>query len=101
MRGMKNLSVALDTAHFCINIDKCTFAPLEFQYLGYLATAEILPLPSKVEAILQLKAPKTLKQMCLFLGLVNHYHDMWKQGMHLLTPLTEATKVPHGSKICI
>jgi Reverse transcriptase (RNA-dependent DNA polymerase) len=51
----------LDTANLRINIEKCTFATLEFEYLGYLVTtAGIRPLPSKVEAILQLKAPKTL-----------------------------------------
>jgi hypothetical protein len=53
----------------------------------------------QVEAILQLKAPKTLKQLRSFLGLVNYYRDMWKQRLHLLKPLTEVTKVPRGSKI--
>jgi RNase H-like domain found in reverse transcriptase len=51
-----------------------------------------------VEAILQRKAPKTLKQLRSFLGLVNYYRDMWKQRSHLLTPLTEVTQVPCGSK---
>jgi RNase H-like domain found in reverse transcriptase len=71
----------------------------EFEYLGYLITiAGIRPLPSKVETILQLKAPMTLKQLRSFLGLVNYYRDMWKRRSHLLTPLTEVTKAPHGSK---
>jgi hypothetical protein len=35
----------------------------EFEYLDYLVTAAgIHPLPSKLEAILQRKAPKTLQQ---------------------------------------
>jgi Reverse transcriptase (RNA-dependent DNA polymerase) len=89
----------LDTANLCINIDKCTFATHKFEYLGYLVTtAGIRPLPFKVEAILQLKAPKTLKQLRSFLGLVNYYRDRWKQRLHLLTPLTEVTKVPCGTK---
>jgi RNase H-like domain found in reverse transcriptase len=48
--------------------------------------------------ILQLRLPKTLKHLRSFLGLVNYYRDMWKQRLHLLTPLTEVTKVPRGSK---
>jgi hypothetical protein len=89
----------LEKAKLCINIEKCAFARQEFQYLGYLVTTTgIRPLPSKVEAILQLKAPKTLKQMRSFLGMVNYYRDMCKQRSHLLTSLTEVTKVPRASK---
>jgi hypothetical protein len=54
-----------------------------------------------VEVILQIKAPKTLKQLRSFLGMVNYYHDIWKQRYHLLTPLTAVTKVPRGSKYFI
>jgi hypothetical protein len=97
--NLEQVLVKLDTANLRINIEKCTFATQEFEYLGYLVTtAGIRPLPSKVEAILQLKAPKTLKQLRSFLGLVNYYRDMWKRRSHLLTPLTEVTKVPRGSK---
>jgi hypothetical protein len=55
-------------------------------------------LTSKVEAIHQLKLPKTLKQLSSFLGLIDHYHNMWKRRSHILTPLMESTKVPRGSK---
>jgi RNase H-like domain found in reverse transcriptase len=52
------------------------FAKQECEHLGYLVTtAGICQLPSKVEAILQLKAPKTLKQLRSFLDLVNYYRD--------------------------
>jgi RNase H-like domain found in reverse transcriptase len=51
-----------------------------------------------VEAILQLNAPKTIKQLHSFLGLVNYYRDIWKLILHLVTPLTVVTNVPRGSK---
>jgi hypothetical protein len=78
----------LNTAELCI-----------FEYVGYLVTtAGIHPLPFKVEAILQLKAPKSMKQRSSFIGLVNYYHNVWKQRLHLLIPLTIVTKVSCGSK---
>jgi hypothetical protein len=51
-----------------------------------------------VEAIQQLKPPKTLKQLLSLLWLINYYRDMCKQRSHILTLLTELTKVPRGSK---
>jgi hypothetical protein len=86
-------------ANLKINIEKSTFATTTFEYLGYhITTSGIRPLTSKVEAIQQLKPPKTLKQLRSLLGLINYYRDMWKQRSHMLTPLTELTKVPKGSK---
>jgi RNase H-like domain found in reverse transcriptase len=49
-----------------------------------------------VEKKLQLKLPKTFKQLRSFLSLVNYNCDMSQQRLHLLTPLTEVTKIPHG-----
>jgi Reverse transcriptase (RNA-dependent DNA polymerase) len=96
--------VKLDAANLCIHIEKCTFATQEFEYLGYLVTtAGIRPLPSKVEAILQLKAPETLKQLRSFLGLVNYYRDIWKRRSHLLTPrlqkYLEVVRLSNGKRL--
>ena len=90
----------LHEANLKNNIEKSTFATTTFEYLGYhITTSGIRPLTSKVEAIQQLKPPKTLKQLRSLLGLINYYRDMWKQRSHILTPLTELTKVPRGSKL--
>jgi hypothetical protein len=54
----------LDKANLQINIGKRAFATQEFEYFRYLAkTTGIRPLSSEVEAILQLKALKTLNQL--------------------------------------
>ena len=44
-----------------------------------------------MEAILRLQAPKTKRQLRHFLGMVNHYCDMWRKFSHILTPLTALT----------
>jgi hypothetical protein len=89
----------LDKGKLRINIGKCAFATQKFEYLGYLVTKTgICPLPPKLEAILQLKAPKTLKQLRSLLGMVDYYPDNWKRRSYLLKPLTEVRKVPRCSK---
>ena len=35
--------------------------------------------------------PKTAKQVRNFIGMVNHYRDMWAKRSETLTPLTELT----------
>ena len=32
--------------------------------------------------------PKTIKQVCAFVGLVNYYKDIWAKWSHLLQPIT-------------
>jgi len=45
----------------------------------------------KVEAILNIKAPKTRKELRQFIGMANYYRDMWFRRSELLAPLTNLT----------
>lgn len=57
-----------------INFSKCLFGVSELEFLGYLVTENGLkPLPSRVEAIMQYKLPKTVKELRCFLGMINFY----------------------------
>ena len=61
----------LHAANLKINIEKARLLQQTFEYLGYhITTSGIRPLTSKVEAIQQLKPPKTLKQLRSLLGLI-------------------------------
>jgi hypothetical protein len=51
----------------------------------------LCPSQKKVEAILQIKAPTTRKQLRQFIGMVNYYRDMWPLRSHLLAPLSLMT----------
>ena len=63
------------------------FAP-EIEYLGYMLTNDgIKSVQKKVQAVLDLQPPTTLKQLRSFLGMVQFYRDMWKRRGHILAPL--------------
>ena len=75
----------LQQAGFRANVHKCTFGTDKTEYLGYWLTHEgILPQPKKVEAILQLQAPSTKRQLRCFLGMVNYYCNKWLRQRHIL-----------------
>jgi hypothetical protein len=64
----------LSTAGMRVNISKSKFFAEQIEYLGYWITRQgIQPMPNKVEAILNIKAPKTRKELRQFIGIVNYY----------------------------
>ncbi|MFM8622678.1 MAG: pol polyprotein, partial [Holophagaceae bacterium] len=72
-----------------INANKSYFGRNAIEYLGYWVTREgIQPLPSKVEAMLNMEEPKNRRELRAFIGLVNYYRDMWRRRSHVLAPLT-------------
>jgi hypothetical protein len=69
----------LSTAVMRVNISKSKFFAEKIEYLEYWITRQsIQPIHNKVEAILNIKAPKTKKknQLRQFIGIVNYYRDM-------------------------
>ena len=53
-----------------VNVAKSTFLATQIEYLGYLITRDgIKPLEQKVQAILQLEKPTTLRELRRMLGM--------------------------------
>ena len=42
----------------------------------------------KIDAILCLQVPANIKELCSFLGMATHCHDMWPHCAHVLALLT-------------
>jgi hypothetical protein len=69
-----------------LKIDIC---PLEIEYLGYIITRDgITPQSNKMQAILAIQAPKGVKQLQHFLGMVQYYRDLCARWRKMLAPLT-------------
>ena len=96
LQTLKRVLTQLSDNGFTVHLEKCEWAVQETDWLGYwLTPTGLKPWHKKIEAILHLEHPQTVKQVRSFLGAVTYYHDMFPKCSHILTPLTELTgKIP-------
>ena len=80
---------ALQTNGFTINPRKCKWAIQKTDLIGYwLIPDGLKPLHKKIDETLCMDRPRNLKQMRVFLGVVNYYRDMWPKRAHIISPLS-------------
>ncbi|GBG86118.1 hypothetical protein CBR_g41021 [Chara braunii] len=77
-------------AKYKANRDKCEFVRQELEYLGHFVTSEgISPLSDKIQAIQEWSEPKTITNVCSFLGLADYYQRFIKGYLKIATPLSK------------
>jgi hypothetical protein len=87
---LEQVFIQLRDAGLKINAAKSFFCAQETEYLGYILTrGGIKPQPKKVQAILALNPPKSVKELQHFLGMVQYYRDMCAKHSKMLAPLTD------------
>jgi Reverse transcriptase (RNA-dependent DNA polymerase) len=87
--SLAKILALLERNNFTINPLKCEWGVKETDWLGYwLMPTRFKPWMRKIQAILALKRPKTVKQLRFFIGAVTFYQDMFPKRSHILSPLT-------------
>ena len=83
----------LSSAGLKVHRKKSIFGNSSVDYLGYVITREGLrPQQKRIQAILDLAVPKTVKGVRSVLGILNYYRDLWPQRSRTLAPLHELTR---------
>jgi hypothetical protein len=73
-----------------INVEKCVFGASSIPFLGHHLLAErVKPLPENVAAVTDFPRPSTVKELQMFLGMVNFYHGFLPGATRALKPLTD------------
>ncbi|XP_055591195.1 uncharacterized protein LOC129743243 [Uranotaenia lowii] len=90
---LQEVASRLNTANLSINLPKSKFCVPEVTYLGYVLSSEGLrPNPDRVEAILNIERPTSLRSLRRFLGMCNYYRRFIANYSEIVRPLTELLK---------
>ena len=80
----------LNGAGLKVHIKKSTFGAPSVDYLGYVITREGLrPQKKRIQVILDLAVPRTVREVRRILGIIGYYRDLWPERSRTLAPLYE------------
>lgn len=88
----------LGAANMRVQLDKCVFFKRKVEFLGFAVSDEgITTLQKRVDAMMRIPYPKTLRQLRSFLGLCNYYRRFIRGYADIARPLTDILRGPNGS----
>ncbi|KAL7476050.1 hypothetical protein ACHAW6_004676, partial [Cyclotella cf. meneghiniana] len=78
----------------------CEWAIKETNWLGYWLTPQDLkPWKKKTEAFFHMDCPLNVTELCMFIGCINYYCDMWPSHTHILKPITDQSGLKNHTSI--
>ena len=96
---LQRLQTVLDRlkiAGLTVNLSKCSFGMQEVHHLGHVVSNRgIAPDPRKIQAVIGMEPPKTVKQMQQFLGMLNWFRKFVPRFSETAAPLYQLTKKEH------
>ena len=98
LQVLEQVMTRLQDNGFSVNPRKCEWAVQETDFLGYwLTPTGVKPWRKKIDTILRLQPPRTVKDLRSFIGAVTYYHTMFPTHTHILAPLTALTSQKSGN----
>ena len=86
---LRRVFIRLRDARLKVNARNSSFCATDTEYLGYVLSWDgINPHKKKVQAILTLMPPRSVKELRRFLGMVQYYRDIWAWRSKMLAPLS-------------
>ena len=90
---VKAVLKALEEANLRAKASKCSWFQSEVEYLGHrLSKDGIAPLPTKTEAIRNMKPPSNVALLRSFLGMANYYREFVRDYAIIASPLFKLLK---------
>ena len=98
LQVLEQVMTHLQDNGFSVNLRKCEWAVQETNFLGYWLTPNRLkPWHKKIDPILWLQHPRTVKDLRSFISAVTYYRTMFPKQAHILAPLTALTSQKSGN----
>ncbi|TKS65422.1 Retrovirus-related Pol polyprotein from transposon opus [Collichthys lucidus] len=90
MSSLRDVFQRLAEASLTLNLAKCEFGKAMVTYLGKrVGHGQVLPVTTKIEAVLTLPTPTTRRELRRFLGMAGYYRCFCKNFSIVVAPLTK------------
>ena len=92
LRTLEAVLTRLQDNNFVVDLLKCEWAVKETDWLGYwLTPTGLKPWRKKIDPILKIRPPQSVKEVRSFIGAVTFYRELFPRRSHMLQPLHELT----------